>query len=181
MSNLLSPDILNESKSDYVARLLLSVFIVLGITALLGILIIFPAYISVRVDRISLEEQNIALQESASVVQNRQQRDALIEARKRIETLNAVFSEDNEVMDLLRTIVERRPSGVSLTGLQYTLKDGKKTTRISGAIDKRSQMKAYIDALESDKIFNSVNIPVSALAGAGRGLFVITAVGGSDI
>jgi hypothetical protein len=181
MSNLLSTNKIDTGGYGYTLRLLFGAFMVLGIVALLGIFIIFPTYISIRVDRISFEERNKAIVESVNSVQNKEERNALIDARKRIEDLESVFSSNNEVMDILLAVIERRPNGANISGIQYTNKNGKETTRISGTIENRSQTQMYVAALESDRMFSTVNIPIATLADADEGIFIITAIGNSGI
>lgn len=181
MSNLLSSDSLNIRRLEYTNKILFGIFSTIGISAMLGALVLLPSYISIRVDRISIEAQNEALAESVSVSQSSQDRDDLIDARKRIESLEKALSGGSVPTDVLSAIIDRRPSGLRINAIQYVYKDGKNTTRISGTIDSRAQMQAYVSSLESDKLFDSVNVPVSALADADEGLFVITTSGTSGI
>jgi hypothetical protein len=177
MSNLLSSDSLDIRRLEYAHKILFGIFSVVGLTALLGFIILLPSYISIRGDRISIEAQNEAIAESVSVSQSNKDRDDLIDARKRIESLEKVLSGGNVPTEVLGAIIDRRPSGLTIDAIQYVSKDGKETSRISGTINSRAQLQAYVSSLESDKLFDSVNVPVSALADADEGLFVITTSG----
>jgi hypothetical protein len=177
MSNLLSSDSLNIRRLEYANKILFGIFSVIGVSVLLGVLVLLPSYISIRVDRISIEAQNEALFEFVSASQGSKDRDDLIDARKRIESLGKVLSILSVPTDVISAVIDRRPTGLKIHSIQFISKDGKDTTRISGTIEKRAQIQAYVTSLESDKLFSSVKVPVSQLADADEGLFVITTTG----
>jgi len=181
MSNLLSVDSLNVRRFEYANRILAGVLIAIGISAMLGTFILLPLYISIRVDRVSVEAQNLALDESLNAKQSSHDRDDLIDARMRIESLEKILSIGSTPTDVLNAIIDRRPNGLNINAIQYISKDGRDTTRISGTIESRAQMQAYVASLQSDMLFDLVNVPVSALADADEGLFVITTSGTSGI
>jgi len=181
MSNLLSSESLNIRRFEYANRILFGIFSAVGVSAMLGAFALLPSYILIRVDRISIESQNKALAESVSAAQGSRDRDNLIDARKRVESLEKVLLSGSIATDVLSAVIDRRPSGLYINAIQYISKDGKETTSISGTIESRAQMQKYVSSLESDKLFTSVNVPVSALADADEGLFVITASGLSNI
>jgi len=152
-----------------------------GSVLLVSSLALLPAYILIRVDRVSLESQNRALEESVSASHGNKDRDDLIEARKKMDAINTVFESDGIAIETVATLVDRRPSGLLINSIQYSYKDGRRTTRVSGTIENRAQMQQYAVSLEADSLFDSVTVPVSSLADSSEGIFVITASGDSSL
>jgi Tfp pilus assembly protein PilN len=177
MSNLLSNESLKVQRFEFSSKILLGSFIMIAISAVIGILVLLPTYILIRVDRVSIEEQLNAYSDSVSVSQNNKDRDDLIDARKRMESINKIFSRKSLATEIITSVTERLPKGIYLNSIQYFSKDSKRTINISGSIESRAQIRAYVSSLESDKLFDSVTVPVSALADADEGHFVITAEG----
>lgn len=180
MANLLSPKQLKIRRSEYTNVVLTGAFMVISVATFIAVLALLPAYILIRVDRVSLESQNQAIAESVSAAQGNSDRDQLIEARKRIEAINGALEESNMASLIMRALVERRPNGLRIQSVQFTSRE-KDTVRISGTMESRAQMQRYADSLSSDSLFESVSVPVSALADADDGIFVITTVGNSNL
>jgi len=180
MANLLSVEQLRIRRTEYTNRILTGSFIIIAAASLIASLALLPAYILIRFERISLESQNQAIAESVSLSESNTDRDVLIDARKRIEAIDKTLHNTGAVALLMRTLIERRPEGLRIQSVQFTSRE-KNTTRISGTMESRAQMQEYIAALSASSLFDSVSVPVSALADAADGIFVITASGGTGL
>jgi len=180
MANLLSVEQLRIRRAEYTNRILTGSFVIIMSASLIAFLAILPAYILIRSERVSLESQNQAIAESVSASQSNSDRDDLIDTRQRIEVIDKTLNSSGVALQIVRSLVELRPEDLYIQSIQYTA--GKRdTTRISGVVESRARIQEYISSLNTSGLFDSVSVPVSALADAADGIFVITASGGTDL
>jgi len=179
MSNLLTQKKLSWRRKEYAYRLAISFFGLCAGIGLVGSMVLLPTFIIVRAERASTDIELEALAQSATAREEKASRDELIEARKRIESVDEMHNKSGKAVTVLETAISERPAGVTITNAQYTLKEDVYTLRISGLLKNRSQLQTYVAALKGARVFTDVAVPVSALIDETQ--FVITATGNIEL
>jgi len=182
MSNLLAPQKRKERRSAYTRRIIIALSGALAGSALVGIFAFLPAYIALRGERVSIETEIQPLSATGRGGTGVDDRDVLIETRQRVEALSGLLSRKTIASDSLSAVLDRTTDGVRVSGIQYVFKDEHTySMRISGFTGTRTQLQSFITSLQSDALFSSATVPVSALADADKGQFIIMAQGSLDI
>lgn len=143
---------------------------VIAAAALVAILAIMPAYISVRIARASVETASSPSDGPASADQ-----EAAVRTQKLITSLAPVANATTSPTGALAAALAEKPAGLSITSITYA--SDKSTLVLSGTASRREAVSALRDALEATGRFSSVAVPVAALVGAQEGRFTITLTG----
>lgn len=168
MANVIPREGLSKMQKRNTARfLLISSFMIAG-AALVAILAILPAYVSVRIARASIESAN---QEAAGSMSADQ--DTAIRTQALITNLTPIANATSSPSSALAFALAQKPAGISITTITYT-GGSKPTILLTGTSQRREAMNTFRDALEASGRFSSVAVPVAALVGAQEGRFTIT-------
>ncbi len=149
------------------ARLLIVVSLTLSAAALIAILALLPAFISISIARAGLVSEAPA---EASLEQGEAARTLAL-----IQTLNTFVGTTSPSVKLLEALT-LRPQGVSISSVRYTA-GAPASLVLSGASARREGVSGYRDVLLSDGRFGKVSVPVAALVGTQEGRFSITLSG----
>lgn len=145
-----------------------SVAFVCGLIAFLSLL---PAYVIERFER------SVAT-DSAEVVSLPQStvRDDLVRAQVLAKELQPFASSTVSALPFLEEVLTARPSGVKITMMSFSRGESG-TIVVSGTAPSRDEISAYRTVLASGARFQSVSVPIGALAGSEDGRFSITLTG----
>lgn len=152
------------------ARFLLVGSFMISAAAVVAILAIMPAYISVQIARAAVENGAERGGGTASA-----DHEAAVRTQGLITQLNPVANATSSPTDALSLALAQKPAGLSITTITYAR--DKSTILLTGISQRREAVNALRDALEATKRFSSVTVPVSALVGAQEGRFTITLTG----
>ncbi|MEK7509925.1 MAG: hypothetical protein AAB605_04435 [Patescibacteria group bacterium] len=136
--------------------------------AIVALLALLPALISVRVAR-----TNIHSSDSARIASEDQS--AAKRAQALLSVLNPIASATSSPTDALVVALAPRPADISIETITYT--SDRSSLVLSGVSERREAVSEYRDALEEIGRFSSVAVPVSALVGTQEGKFTITLTG----
>lgn len=166
MINLLSLKKKSEIKTLLLLRFITGLFFALIATILLLLLSLFPIYIYLNKQELSVKEIENGLNKNENFNQTR----AITE---RINTINSklkVFPRDLPVNGYFETLINKvvsmRGSGVKITGFNYVQpsKTDQKNTNfeISGVASNRKSLLDFKQKLEIDGSFSEVVLPISS-------------------
>jgi Tfp pilus assembly protein PilN len=165
MSNVLPQNARKKLLGDIRARFLLVLSVALLVAAIVGLLSLAPALISVRIAQESLRSTEAAAGEAAREDQQKQ-----VRAQALIDALKPVMNASSSPMESVAAALLARPANISITTITYS----KGTIILSGTSRNRQAVNAYSEALGNDERFTTVAVPVAALVGAQEGRFTVT-------
>ena len=164
MINLLPVGEKKKIHRDYVFRLLTVVLGVVSLSAVIGIVTLFPSYfISDFQKRAAIEEVERTRKTSgesdkeniASLLKEAQLKLKILSSERKKVFLRTVFD----------TAIGYKPNTVVLTGMVYQEgSEGKLTFIINGVADNREDLLVFSQNLKRDALFDNVELPVSNLA-----------------
>lgn len=154
-----------------VRRLRARFAIVLGLTlaacALVALLALLPAFLSISIARAGLSSETGG---EAPVEQAEAARTLAL-----IQTLNAFVATSSPSLTL-EAALAIRPQGVSVNSVRYS-GGASASLVLSGVSSRREGVNQYRDALLADGRFGKVSVPVAALVGTQEGRFSMTLSG----
>ena len=153
------------------SRYLFVTSIGIATSALVAILAILPAFMSVRIARASLES---SVREAQGTVKEEQT--AALRTQNLIASLSPLLQATSSPTDALSLALAQKPAGISITTITYT-GGAKGTLVLSGTSNNRDSVNAFRDALEKTQRFSNIAIPVAALVGTQEGRFTVTLSG----
>ncbi|MFZ2555666.1 MAG: PilN domain-containing protein [Minisyncoccia bacterium] len=171
MANVIPSEGLLSLRRRMSARFLLVGSLMLATSALLGLLAILPAYVSVTISRATLESSTEAAAQSSSGDQAAAQ-----QAQGLITLLTPLATATSSPATALAAVLAQKPVGISVTTISY-VGGAKKTLVLSGIASRREAVNQFRDALEKTGLFSSVAVPVAALVGTQDGRFTMTLSG----
>ena len=127
-----------------------------------GTLLLLPSYISVSFDKsIKQNELNPVLAQIEA--KNKQ---GLTSTLAQMQTsLVLIRPEDGALHDAFEAINNHLAPGISIKSITYTRGVGAPSSfSVTGTASTREKLLAFVDALKTEKIFTSVNLPISDLA-----------------
>jgi hypothetical protein len=146
------------------ARFIIVIGLTLSAVALVAILALLPAFISISIARAGL-----ASDAAAAAPAEQAEAARTLALTQTLETFVATTSPSTTFIDALAL----QPQGVSVTSVRYSA-GAAASLILSGTSEGREGVSAYRDALVSDGGFGKVSVPVAALAGTQQGRFSIT-------
>jgi hypothetical protein len=170
MANVIPREGLSKIRKRNSARFILVASGMIAAAALLAILAIMPAYVSIRVARAAAEAGVHEAGEAAS-----EDQDEAIRTQRLILTLTPIANATTSPISALSAALAEKPAGLSITSISYA--SDKSTILLAGTATRREAVSALRDTLEATKRFSSVTVPVAALVGAQEGRFTITLTG----
>lgn len=172
MANVIPPEEIIVLRRKTNARFIYVAGIVIAVGAIVAILAIMPAYISVRVARASVDT---TMGEAAAGNLSSDQATA-VRTQSLIAALKPIASATSSPTDALSRALSVKPAGVSITTITYG-GGAKSTVILSGTSARREGVDEFRRALEESGRFSSVSVPVSAIVGTQEGRFSITLSG----
>ena len=176
MINLLPIEEKKKIHRDYVFRLLAVALGVVSVSAVIGIVTLFPSYfISDFQKRAAIEEAERTRKTNAEGDQENIA-SLLKEAQQKLEILSPE-SEKVFLRTIFDTAIGYKPDTVALTGMVYQEgSEGKLTFIMNGIADNREDLLVFSQNLKRDALFDDVELPVSNLAKDRNINFTLTVV-----
>lgn len=171
MANVLSKEKLLSLRRRMSARFLLIGSLMIAASAILGIIAILPAYISVNISRAAIESSMEAGEPGSAEDQAAAQR-----AQGLIVALTPLANATSSPATALVAALSQKPAGVSITSITYT-GGVKQNLVLSGVASRREGVNQFREALEKTGLFSNVAVPVAALVGTQEGRFTVTLSG----
>jgi len=178
MSNLLPTSAQKEALRFYRANIIIVGSLLFLAGAFVAFLSLLPAYVLIRAERMSLEE--ISERTASGITEDDFESERMEIARAQVlVTRFSSIATSSPALAMLQEALEVRPRGVSVQDIRYTAREGRKegSIVISGTVVDRTSINAYREALVGNSNFESVSVPVGALAGSEVGQFSITLTG----
>jgi hypothetical protein len=138
--------------------------------AIIAILSIMPAYISVRIARAAVEADARENGGAASADQ-----EAAVRTQGLMTHLTPIANATTSPVSALAIALAEKPAGLSITSITYS--SDKSTITLTGTATRREAVSTLRDTLDATKRFASVTVPVAALVGTQEGRFTITLTG----
>lgn len=167
MANVLPPEEKKRLVREVRSRVLLTFALVLLVGALVAIACIIPALISVQFAISDIPDDA----ELSQVARDDQAKHA--RALALVTALNPIVLATTTPSRSLAAALAVKPAGVSVTSITYSRGE----IRLSGVSRNRQAVNDFREALEADRRFTSVSVPVAALIGSQDGRFTITLSG----
>ncbi|MEY4747253.1 MAG: hypothetical protein RLZZ416_302 [Candidatus Parcubacteria bacterium] len=165
MSNVLPLIEAKSTWSTYRSRLVLLGALVILVLAILALLSLLPSYLALRVD------ESAAPAKSADIA-TKDDQDAIAHAQALLALLSP-YATTTDVTEAVRRAITARPKGVAIDRISYA-RGAESVIIVNGSAFSRENIKAYRAALSTEKLFKTVSVPISDLAGSGSGTFSVT-------
>ena len=168
MTNLLPPQVAREARQFIRDRF---VFVGSIVSILCSVVVLFafvPAYLVVQ-NGVSETTPSPTISESSD-------REALVRARAIVAELQPLVSSTSSVITLFDDILEERPDGITVSRIRY-MRSNPSTIVVEGLSQSREAINEYRAELSNDARFQSVSVPIGALAGIEDGRFTVTLMG----
>lgn len=149
------------------ARLIMVFGLTLAAAAVVAILTLLPAFISISIARAGLP--------SAQETGAPEEQVAAAQALALIKTLSSFVATSSPSVHIAEALA-LKPETVSVTSIRYS-GGTPGSIVLSGVSLRREGVNAYRDALSSDGRFGKVSVPVAALVGTQEGRFSMTISG----
>ncbi|RJR12904.1 hypothetical protein C4585_03015 [Candidatus Parcubacteria bacterium] len=145
-------------------------------TACVAILVLIPSFVATRTSHEKYAEEPLASSPKEEIEKERAE---ILHARSLIQELAPVMQK-TKTFEALLEVLAARPNGISIQSIDIKESTDEKRTHtivIAGSAVDRTRVSDYRSALAKLPFFDSVTVPVGALAGAGEGRFSITLSG----
>ena len=176
MINLLLLEEKKKIHRDYAFRLFSVVLNAISVSALIGIVTLFPSYFISDLEKRAAVDQAELVRETND---DGEENVALVlkEAQQKLEILSPEY-EKVSIRTIFDTTIGYKPSTVALTGIIYQKDDkGNIKITISGVADRRDDLLMFSQGLKKDALFDDVELPVSNLAKDRNIKFTLTVIG----
>lgn len=182
MANVIPERARKERLLFYQTRFLRVAGIALLLTAILAYAMLIPAYMALQwVPANSRETMSKAILDNAKDIEDLKKASAFVDGVGLFATSTPLL------LTALQIALNARPQGIHITDISYTHSDVKATKQgmradagtllLSGRVDTRDAVQVYASSLRESKIFSTVSVPISVLAGTEDGRFSITLMG----
>lgn len=171
MANVIPREGLSAVRKRNMARFVFVGAVIFSSAAIVAILSILPAYVSVRVARASVD----AVNREAAAESRSEDQQASARTQALLNVLTPIASATSSPSESLIIALSEKPAAISITSISYVA--GTKTIEIAGTSAQREAISALRDALEASGRFSNVAVPVAALVGAQEGRFTVTLSG----
>ncbi|OHB18801.1 MAG: hypothetical protein A2854_02965 [Parcubacteria group bacterium RIFCSPHIGHO2_01_FULL_56_18] len=168
MANVIPREGLSKMQKRHGARFLLLGSYMFAAAAVIAILAILPAYVSVRIARASVDSET---QESSGGVGTEQA--TAIRTQSLITNLTPIANATSSPTGALSIALAQKPAGISITTISF-LGGAKPSILLTGTSQRREAVTAFRDELKASGRFSNVAVPVAALVGTQDGRFTIT-------
>lgn len=173
MSNVLPQETRDRIVSDIRAKYVTVAAAMLAGAGMVAILAILPAYVSIYVPKLALEESSKELKNLEA--QAADDKATVVRTRALLGELGAVRPEPVSA-PLIAEVLALKPASITIDNIAYR-PGSPGTLTLAGKSADRQDLEAYRETLVRLGRFDSVAVPVAALVGALSGAFTITLTG----
>ncbi|OGF82370.1 hypothetical protein A3B18_02190 [Candidatus Giovannonibacteria bacterium RIFCSPLOWO2_01_FULL_46_13] len=162
MINLLPYEDKKTGARENLRRFLVMAISFVSIVVLFGIILIVPTFISLRVQRESLKDEEANAKSGAPL-------DRLKEIEVEINKLNSRLgvlesrSGSPVASDAIKKVIDSAPGGISVEEISFSEPRGLEPAKIilNGMADKREDLVAFVKSLEDSGEYDKVDSPLS--------------------
>lgn len=153
-------------RKEYRLRLCIIALFFISCAVVVGIIALVPAYLEAQ-QKMAEAQSRLAAYEKSEVASGANQIEKeLIQTQVLAEK---ILAEENNVIasEIIQKIVSHRSNSISLFSFQFSREAGTSTPTsvvVQGRAATRENLLAFKKALESDKTFSAVDLPLSDLA-----------------
>ncbi len=158
-------------------RIRLAIIFLLFVTtmSLVSIGFLFPSYISLAFNKDALNIDTKNLESKIAEKNNKGLNETLDQIKI---TLLSVNPDETNILESIRIILDRMPHDISVQSLNYTRgQDAPSSIVVNGVAGDRNSLIIFTKQLQSELMFDSVNLPVSNLAKQSETPFSLTILG----
>ena len=141
------------------------------VTAVFSLITLTPSYIIIKMQEAQVS--SVTPGQSAEILLAKKD---LSQAQSVVSQLST-FATSTTLLDTLAAILGDRPRGVRIENIEYSRSPKGSIFSLEGTSASREGINSFQLSLKADKHFQSVSVPVSALAGAGDGRFTVAITG----
>ena len=171
MANLIPETLHKKIRSENRARFILAgSYMAIGI-AFFTALALSPSYGVLFITRPGAAAQNALSEE------NKQHSTEIMRTQILITQLAPVAAASSSLAVAIMSVLEKRPIGVHVDSITYTMGLTGSTITMEGLADARDKIEKYRASLQTDPRFSSVKLPVGDLLGNKGSRFTITLTG----
>lgn len=169
MSNVLPKEYQKKVWRFYRSRFLRASGLAALCTAFVLFIALIPAYLTARATYMP----NALSDTSVDKEEIEQEKEEIAKAKALVEELGPKVK-GIRTFEIMADALRARPAGISIQKMQFTKEGSRATIVISGTASNRTQVSAYRTALSEISRFETVTVPVGALAGTDSGQFSVT-------
>lgn len=175
MFTLLSAQHKKYMMRQYRLRLLSVIVLLASATLVISIVLLIPSYITLRVERDRLNVEN----EIQSKDIKKQNAKDLVHTLDEIKSMSSLVSvESTEIFEALKLVLNAKSPGIAITSANYTRgAPAPSTLSLSGTASFRSDLIEFSRRLDREKLFTSIDLPISNLAKETDVKFTLTVAG----
>ena len=174
MYHLLPTEDKKKIIAEYRARLLAGIFLLLSVSAAVLFAALIPSYFLASARRDAAAKELSAVSAKNDPDAENKLIAEIASARSEAILLSPLSS--MTVFDALHSAVLKKPADIKLDGFYFKAQDTG-VVHISGVADTREALARYENALRSERIFTSVELPISSFASSRDINFTIAASG----
>ncbi len=150
-------------KNEYRTRLFIVGIVVFSFVLLMGALMMVPAYMHVRSERILGEARLVSLDGSSSTEDDHIDEE-IDKTNHEMVALTTLLTA-NKSADIFEEVINARPTGIVITGLYKEKKEtSDDTITVAGTAKDRTILLEFADALKANSSFKEVKVPISNFA-----------------
>ena len=178
MTNLLPFEEKKAVRGIYTMRRFIVALSLVVTAIIVGAIFLLPSFFIIAVKEERLSAELAGMKKAGVPDTNKHIEQAVTETNKTMDILK--LSDGSALSEALLSVFSKSDSDISFTGFFYT-KDAsgtspRKQVVIRGKATTRNALIAFVDRLKSERVFASVDLPVSDLAQAKDLTFSITTV-----
>ncbi len=164
MINLLPPEHRTSVEREYKFRLASAYILLISIAIFIGVVLLLPSYFFASTQERVAEQELAILESSSESVEREAINTQLRETKERL--INLTRTEDKEpVFALIDTMSSHKQDEVSITNISYSRgNQGNSLLSVGGVAATRDALLDFKRALETDTLFEEIELPVSSLA-----------------
>lgn len=172
MANVLPEPAQKKIEREYLARFVLAGAVTALVCAFIAFLTLLPSEIAIQIQDSSM--RSAASTPAPPAGQTAADRADVEAAQQLLLQLTPISAASSSALDMVKAAIADRPAGISINAISST--PAVKQLALSGNASSLDAINAYRTALQADKHFTAVNVPVSALVGSEVGQFTISLV-----
>lgn len=164
------------ARSVYLTHRLIAMLIVGDLLLLSFIVLLAALHITIKQEKATNEKILISLGAKSQVIEFNQLRDEVGLVVKRADVAKDNIKSELLASDYLNQIISIRPSGVTLTNLDFTANEQDKIVLLTGVAGSRQNLLDFKSKLELLPWVSAVDSPVTNLVGDANSVFLLTVV-----
>lgn len=146
-------------------RFLVVVIFTIAFILFLGVFLMFPAYLSLAVERKNLTQEVQLSRQAAPLAELENLEKQIQNFNSKILVLENSFSKNISISEIFEKIISMSPARLTLDGLAFRRTSLSDPGRIilNGRAPAREELLNFVKALEESKLFKKIDSPVSNL------------------